>query len=568
MVNSTLPLSKSLRIRAEDLRLGMFVAELDRPWLKSPFLLQGFLLTEALDLSTMQLLLKECVIDPSKSDPKSLLHIPFDLLHERSVDIDALVAATALRRSDKNRILVVEQRNRLNSAVSWLHRLFLGSKTPLRSLKDRDHLARDARKISGRHPYAPDALSPYLRYHAEPLSSNTLQETPPPSTPQFTALLQSLYPRDLGLASLNWWERWQSWREQNHQASGSQALHKRTLKRRKKRPGFVPDDFPLFEYVDQVPMHEEMPRAQYVVDLTEALIRQLQSDLQNLHSLELKEVMLTMQLLAESVVANPSAMMWLMRMRAENSQIVGHALKVAVYIVVLGRHIGFSKQHLVELGFIGLLLDIGKLEMPEELLRKPEKLSSEEASIIRTHVNAGITLLESTEPLGINVKLGINQHHERMDGSGYPHGLVGKDISIFGRMAAIADSFSAMTSDRPYDITRSSFDAMKELFKMAGEQLHEPLVEEFVQAVGIFPVGSLVQLTTGEVAIVFEHNKIRRLDPKVLLLTNAEKIALEKPVVFDLMRQDSLGNAQRISIFRGLPDGAYGLVYHDFYKAF
>lgn len=566
MVNSTLPLSKSLRIRADDLRLGMFVAELDRPWLQSPFLLQGFLLSEALDLGTMQMLLKECVIDPSKSDPKSLLHIPFDLLHEQGCEIDAVEMAASLRRNDKNQILVVLQNTRLNNAVSWLHRLFLGTKTPLRKLKDRDRLARDARKISARHPYAPDALSPYLRYHAQPNSSSTLQEMPPPSTPQFTALLQSLYPRDLGLASLNWWERWQSWRDQSHHVGGEQ-LHKRLLKRRRKRPAYVSDDFPLFDYVDQLPMHIEMQRAQYVVDLTDALIRKLQSDLQNLHTLELKEVMLTMQLLAESVIANPSAMMWLMRMQAENSQVVGHALKVAVYIVILGRHIGFSKQHLVELGFIGLLLDIGKLEMPEALLKKPEKLSSEEATIIRTHVNASITLLESAEPLGPNVKLGINQHHERMDGSGYPHGLIGSDISIFGRMAAIADSFSAMTSDRPYDITRSSFDAMKELFKMAGDQLHEPLVEEFVQAVGIFPVGSLVQLSTGEVAIVCEQNKIRRLDPKVLLLTRADKTALEKPQVFDLMRQEMRGNAERISIFRGLPDGAYGLVYHDFYKA-
>ncbi len=271
--------------------------------------------------------------------------------------------------------------------------------------------------------------------------------------------------------------------------------------------------------------------------------------------------------MSDSVIANPAAMMWLLRMRSENTVVVSHALKVAVYMLTLGRHIGFNKEQMVELGFIGLLLDVGKLEMPPALLSKPEKLSEQEAEIIQTHVDASIQLLESKEPLSFNVRLGINEHHERMDGSGYPRGLSGGEISIFGRMAAIADSFSAMTSERAYSKTLSSFDAMKELFKMAEGQLHAPLVEEFVQAVGIFPVGSLIQLTTGEIAIVLEHNKVRRLDPKVLLLTRSDKTLLEKPIMFDLLKQDLVDDAERICIMRGLPDGAYGLVCHDFYKA-
>jgi hypothetical protein len=108
---------------------------------------------------------------------------------------------------------------------------------------------------------------------------------------------------------------------------------------------------------------------------------------------------------------------------------------------------------------------------------------------------------------------------------------------------------------------------MKELFKMAEHQLHAPLVEEFVQAVGIFPVGSMVELSTAEVAIVLEHNRVRRLEPKVLVLTTPEKNILEKPVMIDLMRQKNSDDEPRISILRGLADGAYGLVCHDFYKA-
>jgi HD-GYP domain-containing protein (c-di-GMP phosphodiesterase class II) len=253
-------------------------------------------------------------------------------------------------------------------------------------------------------------------------------------------------------------------------------------------------------------------------------------------------------------------------MRSENSGTYAHGLKVAVYMMTLGRQIGFLRHQLTELGFIGLLLDIGKLELPETLWSTPDKYSEQQQAQMQTHVHEGIKILESGQPLTKNILRGIREHHERMDGSGYPQGLFGMEISLFGRIAAIADSFAAMTSERPYDITRSSFDAMKELFKLADKQLHAPLVEEFVQAIGIFPVGSIIELSSGEVAIVLEHNQVRRLEPKLLVLTAADKSLLEKPRLLDLMRQKASAGKERVKILRGLPDGAYGLVYRDFYR--
>lgn len=101
---------------------------------------------------------------------------------------------------------------------------------------------------------------------------------------------------------------------------------------------------------------------------------------------------------------------------------------------------------------------------------------------------------------------------------------------------------------------------------MSGQQLHAPLVEEFVQAIGIFPVGSMIELSSGEIAIVLEHNKIRRLEPKVLVLTAPDKSLLKKPVIVDLMRQKNAKEDEKMKIMRGLPDGAYGLVCRDFYQ--
>lgn len=565
MAPKTHQLCEALRIRIDDLRLGMFITDLDRPWAQTPFMLQGFLLSEALDLQTLQGLVKEVVIDPRRSNEHALVHLPFDLLYEVK-----FTASTGPRRALGHRVEIDEQQSQVDKVVGWLHKKFTKSDYAT------THRLRHHHKKTLHHPKHKVVSHPppeFARFeqdqasHPEETIAQALNRTHTGATRQFAAKMQGMEPRDASMAGLNWWERWLRWSAQGrHLHKSLWNRSSRHPKNKLRRPEYIPEEIHLVTYRDQMPMSEELVRARDVAEKAEALINKLHQDLRNLQSVELKEVLPTVQLLADSVISNPSAMMWLLRMRSENIKVVSHALKVSVYMLSLGRHIGFSRQQLIELGYIGLLLDIGKLEMPESLLEKPSKLSPEEAEIIQSHVNASINLLEAEEPLSMNVKMGIDQHHERMDGSGYPRGLIGAEISIFGRMAAIADSFAAMTSARPYGETRSTFDAMKELFRMAEGKLHAPLVEEFVQAIGVFPVGSLIQLSTGEVAIVLEHNKVRRLDPKVLILTRADKSLLEKPMMFDLMRQDLVSDDERISILRGLPDGAYGLVSHDFYK--
>lgn len=567
MPNSSQQLCESLRISVDELRLGMFVSELDRPWVQTPFLLQGFLLVEELDLQTLRGLVKEVVIDPSRSNYNALLHISFERLH---APIDADDSMNQRVPSRHLHISFDEESHSIDKVVAWLHKKFTRSEYAtsrrLRHHKARKHALQQKAKANLHFKREAEPQELKIDDHhdasiAPPKKSNAA------SLRKLNAAINGSETPSPAVVEMSWWEKWLRWNQSGSHWHGSLWNRSTSPRKKKHRPEYVPEDIHLVHHPIQTSLSEELVRAREVVAKADALISKLEQDLKNMQAIELKEVLPTVQLLSESVIANPSAMMWLLRMRSENTVVVSHALKVAVYMLTLGRHIGFNKQQMIELGFIGLLLDVGKLEMPEELLSKPEKLSAEEANLIQTHVDASIQLLESKEPLSFNVRLGINEHHERMDGSGYPRGLAGGEISIFGRMAAIADSFAAMTSPRAYSQTLSSFDAMKELFKMAEGQLHAPLVEEFVQAVGIFPVGSLIQLTTGEIAIVLEHNKVRRLDPKVLLLTRSDKSLLEKPILFDLLRQDLVNDEERISIMRGLPDGAYGLVCHDFYKA-
>jgi HD-GYP domain-containing protein (c-di-GMP phosphodiesterase class II) len=244
-----------------------------------------------------------------------------------------------------------------------------------------------------------------------------------------------------------------------------------------------------------------------------------------------------------------------------------HSVEVAVYMVTFGRHLGFPREDLENFCVIGLLLDVGMTRIDNALIERPGPLSEIEVAEMRKHVEYGLEILGKSPGIDPKVHEAIEQHHERIDGSGYPRGLQGHQMSIAGRMAAIADSFAALTANRPYAEPLSAFNAMKVLFSCANKLYEEPLVEQFVQAIGMFPIGSLVELSTGEVAAVVSHNKIRRLKPRVLILTDSAKDVLETPCGIDLMRDPKDGNGELITIWRGLPIGAYGVNPRDYFLA-
>ncbi|MCW5593877.1 MAG: HD-GYP domain-containing protein, partial [Burkholderiales bacterium] len=263
--------------------------------------------------------------------------------------------------------------------------------------------------------------------------------------------------------------------------------------------------------------------------------------------------------MVESMVRNPDALMWVARLREQDITTYGHGLQVAVYLVAFGRHLGFPRAELSQLGTIGLLLDIGKIKLPKSILEKQGRLTPEEFEIAKSHVMLGLEILSATPNWPVEVLEGIAQHHERMNGSGYPRGLKAEQIGIFGRMAGIGDCFAALTKSRPYAEAVSSYEALRSITGWGGEYFHAPLTEQFVQAIGVFPVGSLVELSTGEVAVVVSHNKVRRLKPRVLLLTGPDKTPSAYPIMVDLLYDPLLGGEEPAFIRRSLPAGAYGL---------
>lgn len=326
----------------------------------------------------------------------------------------------------------------------------------------------------------------------------------------------------------------------------------------------LPAGLRLQAYAAPIPVEEAMPRARAAVDrgadALDALMRSLSRNVMP----DFGAIDDAAAALVESVIENPDAAMLVSRMRSEHRSTYEHGLKCALNLLALGRHLGFPKEELVHLAMIGMLADIGKTRIPRDILDKPGLLTTQEYDTVKTHVALGLETLHKGLALDPKVAQGIAEHHERMDGSGYPAGLTGERISIYGRMAGIADCFAALVTERPHAAALSPQDALLRMYEWSRTLLHEALLEQLVQAIGVFPVGSLVELSTGEVALVTEQNRIRRLEPRVLIVAGPDKTALDAPIERDLMmRHDDGMPPARIA--RGLSAGAYGLRLEQFY---
>jgi HD-GYP domain-containing protein (c-di-GMP phosphodiesterase class II) len=265
--------------------------------------------------------------------------------------------------------------------------------------------------------------------------------------------------------------------------------------------------------------------------------------------------------MVDSVFRNRDAMGWLARMKSADDYLYGHSLASSVWALALGRHLGLDKDTLKVIGTGAMLLDVGKTRLPPGLLKKPGQPSEQEWRLIRRHVDYGVELLRTTTGVDERVLTMIATHHERLDGSGYPRGLSGDEIPLIGRIAGVVDCYDAMIAERCYARPKSAYDAVRELKRLGGAAFPVQLVELFIQAVGVFPTGTLVELNTGEVGVVIGQNRFRRLRPEVMLILDAKKKPRENFTTVDLLTcEENSGTSEpALWIKRGLERGAYGV---------
>lgn len=265
--------------------------------------------------------------------------------------------------------------------------------------------------------------------------------------------------------------------------------------------------------------------------------------------------------MVESIIHNPSAMMWIAQLRKLDDYAYGRSLGTSVWCGTFGRHLGLERDMIEQLSLGGLLLDIGKTTFPPELLKKPGHLTKDEINLIKQHVDRGVKLLAKamssvSKKVPMDVLQMVASHHERADGSGYPLGIDNAEIPLYGKIAGIIDSYDAMTSDRPFLELKAMtpHEAITELYALRGKRFQEELVEQFIQAVGLYPTGSLVELSTGEIGAVVAINGLRRLRPSIMLLLDENKKPLPNFKHINLSQMD-----ESILVDRALPPGSYGI---------
>ncbi len=324
--------------------------------------------------------------------------------------------------------------------------------------------------------------------------------------------------------------------------------------------------FQTKHYRNVVPTDVEAPRAMLAYDTAAAVLGETLEQFQQGRGLDVVRLKSAVVPLIDSILRNHDAMAWLVCLRKREPERTQRSLGSAVWAVILGRHLGFDRAGLETLALGGMLLDLGNAKVPMEILAKEGSLDDVERTIVRKHVAVGLDLVKNTSGVNSAVIAMIQHHHERHDGSGYPKGLAGADVPVFGRIAGLVDCFDAMTTKRPYASARSAYDAVRELNSESGTTFQRELVEQFVQAVGMFPTGSLVELNTGQVALVIEQNRVRRLRPKLMLLLDADKSPVSRHALLDLKAKPaSDGEGPAYWIRRGLEPGAFGLDPKDYF---
>ncbi len=288
----------------------------------------------------------------------------------------------------------------------------------------------------------------------------------------------------------------------------------------------------------RVPLREEINKAKEVKKEAKKTVETLMNDVRLGKQIEVEKVDRVVEQMIESIFRNNDALTSLGRIKSVDEYTFMHSVSVGVLMISFGKHLGFDYELIKQIGVGGLLHDVGKVNVPVDILTSINKLTEEEFIEARKHVKEGRTILENTPSMHTNSIMVAAHHHERVDGTGYPDRLSGDSINIYGQMAAIADVYDAMTSQRCYQQQFQPTETLKKLYEWGGAYNPE-LVQKFIRCVGIYPVGSLVRLESGLLGVVLEHGESSLIHPVVRIIYDTKREKLIMPRVIDLSLQDS-----------------------------
>jgi HD-GYP domain-containing protein (c-di-GMP phosphodiesterase class II) len=299
-------------------------------------------------------------------------------------------------------------------------------------------------------------------------------------------------------------------------------------------------------------VEEEMPKAALAYTRSREIVQILATSVRAGEVLDGPQATEAAKEISASVERNPDAMMLLAKMREKSRETLDRSVEVSVFMAAFGRYLQLPKNQLDILGMTGLLQDVGMLKLPPGLAERRSNLTNEEETLFRTHISHSVEILSKTSGLPPELPGIASLHHERYDGTGYPRGLRGSAIALLGQIAAIVDTFDVLTAPAPYGAHMSPSAALNILYQNRGSKFHAGAVDQFIQCLGAFPVGSVVELNSGEIGVVIAQNMVRRLQPRVLVVQDASGNPIIPHKLLDLMREPKISADEVYRIRRTL----------------
>ncbi|MBS1144262.1 MAG: hypothetical protein H6R14_1668 [Proteobacteria bacterium] len=289
------------------------------------------------------------------------------------------------------------------------------------------------------------------------------------------------------------------------------------------------------ETTRRVALNDELRQAARIIAKAKEMIASVFENARMGQTVEIDALVPLVDEILNSLARNPVALICLARLKTADDYTFMHSISVCGLMISLARQLGLTDEQAREAGMGGLLHDLGKTTSPQHMLNKPGKLTNEEFAEIKLHTTEGYKILLDGSGFTEVVTDICLHHHEKIDGSGYPEGLSGDQISLYAKMSAVCDVYDAITSNRPY---KSAWDPAEAIRSMAEWSGHfDPVIfQAFVKRIGIYPVGSLVRLASGKLGVVIEQNEQTLLKPKLRVFFSTKSQAYIKPEVIDLAR--------------------------------